>query len=138
MIQILMEHGSHFLLDLEINSIIFSQPPHAMAFSVTERSFDTRTIPESWILLQDIPRLPFGEHLRDPTSVAQRLGKGTPMVLIANDSIVVTGGTLLETFDRLEVAEFSARSLIDASEIGQLTPIGEKDIEELRRKFMKD
>ena len=42
---------------------------------------------------------------------------------------------LLNTFDYLEVAEFSANSLVMASGIGTLRPIGDKEIEELRVAF---
>jgi L-fuculose-phosphate aldolase len=41
----------------------------------------------------------------------------------------------LQTFDRLEVAEFSAKSLVMAALIGKLKPISDKQIEELRVVF---
>ena len=42
---------------------------------------------------------------------------------------------LLQTFDRLEVAEFSANSLVMAASIGPLKPMGDEEIDELRRVF---
>ena len=42
---------------------------------------------------------------------------------------------LLEAFDRLEVAEFSARSLILGRSVGDMRPIAEPQVEALRRKF---
>ena len=51
------------------------------------------------------------------------------------DSIVVTGDSILTTFDRLEVAEFSARSLTQARLLGTLQPIGNEEIDELKEKF---
>ncbi len=50
-----------------INSVILTQSPYLMAFSVTHSQLDVRTIPESWIFLQDIPALPFGIHKREST-----------------------------------------------------------------------
>jgi L-fuculose-phosphate aldolase len=47
----------------EINSIIITQPPFLMAFATTSAMFDVRTIPESWIFLQDVRTVPFGAHL---------------------------------------------------------------------------
>ena len=56
-------------------------------------------------------------------------------MLIANDGVVVTGDKLINTFDRLEVADFSARSLVMAAPLGNLKPITDKEIEELRVAF---
>jgi L-fuculose-phosphate aldolase len=47
----------------------------------------------------------------------------------------VTGDKLLNTFDYLEVAEFSSNSLVMANAIGELKPIGDEEIEELRVAF---
>ena len=42
---------------------------------------------------------------------------------------------LLNTFDYLEVAEFTANSLVMAATIGTLQPIGDEEIEDLRIAF---
>lgn len=47
----------------------------------------------------------------------------------------MTGDQLINTFDRLEVADFSARSLILAAPLGKLNPITDEEIEELRVAF---
>ena len=49
--------------------------------------------------------------------------------------MVVTGDKLINTFDRLEVADFSARSLILAAPLGNLKPITDAEIEDLRVAF---
>ncbi len=119
----------------KINSIILTQSPALMGFCTTGVKFDVRTIPESWIFLQDIPTFPFGsqynEHLND---LAEEF-KHRPFVMLENDSVVVTGDKLINTFDRLEVADFSARSLILAAPLGKLNPITDEEIEELRVAF---
>lgn len=120
----------------DINAIIITQAPYSMAFSITGQTFNDRTIPESWILLQDIPMLPFGSHFKGTKTISDTLGPGHPVVIIENDSILVSGHNLLHAFDRLEVAEFSARSLIYSQPLGEMKPIGEEQIDELRRKFL--
>ena len=57
-------------------------------------------------------------------------------MIIENDSVLVTGNQLLQTFDRLEVAEFSAKSLVMATSVGQLQPINQQQIEDLRKAFL--
>ncbi len=119
----------------KVNSVILTQSPALMGFCTTGVKFDVRTIPESWIFLQDIPTFPFGsqydEHL---TELADEF-RHRPFVMLENDSVVVTGDKLINTFDRLEVADFSARSLILAAPLGKLNPITDKEIEELRVAF---
>jgi len=120
-----------------INSIILTQSPYLMAFSVTHSLLDVRTIPESWIFLQDIPALSFGIHKRESMQIPELLAQGNPAIIIQNDAILVTGDKLLQTFDRLEVAEFSAKSLVMAKPIGALIPINSEQVEELRSVFLK-
>ena len=119
----------------KVNSIILTQSPALMGFCTTGVKFDVRTIPESWIFLQDIPAFPFGsqydEHL---PKLADEFRK-RPFVMLENDSVVVTGDRLINTFDRLEVADFSARSLILAAPLGSLKPITDAEIEDLRVAF---
>lgn len=120
-----------------INSIILTQSPYLMAYSVTHSHIDVRTIPESWIFLQDIPLLPFGSHFMGRTEIPELLSANTPAILIENDSVLITGDKLLQTFDRLEVAEFSAKSLVLAQPIGKLVPISDQQVDELRKVFLK-
>jgi L-fuculose-phosphate aldolase len=120
-----------------INSIIITQSPYLMAFGVTHTSIDVRTIPESWIFLQDVPLVPFGSYFKGKTIIPEILSIGNPALIIENDSVMVTGDKLLQTFDRLEVAEFSAKSLVMAAPIGKLVPINDSQVEDLRRVFLK-
>ncbi|HCR90914.1 MAG TPA: aldolase [Prolixibacteraceae bacterium] len=120
----------------KVNSIILTQAPYLMAYSVTGRKFDVRTIPESWIFLQDVPNVPFGSHFAGSETILNILSDNTPVVIINNDSVLVTGDKLLGTFDRLEVAEFSAKSLTLGASLGKLIPINLSQVEELRKKFL--
>ena len=120
----------------EINSIILTQAPNLMAFGTTNEKFDVRTIPESWIFLQDVPLVPFGSHFQGNDTIPRLLSKKTPAVLIENDSFLVTGDKLLQTFDRLEVAEFSAKSLVMAVPLGKLIPINNEQVKALNEKFL--
>lgn len=120
-----------------VNSIILTQTPYLMAYSVTHNKMDVRTIPESWIFLQDVPNLPFGSHFAGEETILKVLSDETPAVIIQNDSVLITGDKLLGTFDRLEVAEFSAKSLTMGTSLGSLIPINDMQVEALRNKFLK-
>lgn len=129
-------HREIYELNPHVNSIISTQPPNLMAFAVSRQKIDVRTIPESWIFLQDIPTLPFGSQYEDCGRTARMFSPDRPAVLIENEGCIVTGADLLQTFDRLEVAEFSARSLIMARSLGTLVPINEEQVEELRKAWL--
>ncbi|HUW11566.1 MAG TPA: class II aldolase/adducin family protein, partial [Anaerolineae bacterium] len=58
-----------------------------------------------------------------------------PVLLLRNDAILTAGQSVLQAFDRLEIAEFSAKSLIDAQALGEFSPLGKQEIAEINKKF---
>ena len=129
-------HQEIYKRNPHVNSIILTQTPYLMAYSVTAEKLDVRTIPESWIFLQDVPDVPFGSHFAGQEVILDKLSENTPAIIIDNDSVLVTGDKLLGTFDRLEVAEFSAKSLTMGASLGNLVPINPDQVEDLRKKFL--
>ena len=119
----------------EINAIIFTQPEYLMAYGTSHKKLDVRTIPESWIFLQDLENVPFGSHFTNNEKIPDSISKIKPGIIIQNDSVVITGSSLLQAFDRLEVAEFSAKSLVMSSSLGAFVPMEDHEIEELRKAF---
>ena len=114
-----------------VQSVLVAHPPHVMAFAVTEAAFDPRTIPESYILLQQLKRIPFGASFMQPQWTAAELGHNTPALLCENDCIIVTGQSLLNAYDRLEVAEFTAKSILQSRDLGPIVHIGQSDIDDI-------
>lgn len=121
-----------------VESIIIAHPPNIMAFAVTDTPFDSRTIPESYILLRDMPKLPFGMVVNQAEDAAARFRKDTPLAIASNDCVIETGSSLLNAFDRLEVAEYSAKAFIDTYVLGPVQVIGRERIEELKQAFHLD
>jgi L-fuculose-phosphate aldolase len=119
----------------DISSILIAQPPNLMAFAITDAVFDPRTIPESYILLRDIHKVPFGMTFLDRAGTAYSLSSRTPALICENDCVIVTGKSLMNAFDRLEVAEFSAKSIIESVGLGPIVHIPEKDISDIDSAF---
>lgn len=132
-------HRAIYEKNTNINAILIAHPPNILAFGVSDAKFDSRIIPESYIVLREIPKLPFGlEYGRNNSKsygITDYISERTPIVLCENNCIIVTGNSLLQSYDRLEVAEFSAKSIIASKAIGAVVPIGEKEIDELERVF---
>ncbi len=132
-------HEMIYQNDPEIHAILLAHPVHAMAFAVTDAVFDPRTIPESYILLRDVKKLSYETMYTHPEEVAASLSEISPAVMIENDCVVVTGGSLLQAFDRLEVMESTAHSIIDSLEIGPIAHISDAEVEDLKKAFhLKD
>lgn len=119
----------------EVNSIIMTQSPYLMAFGVTGEYLNVRTIPESWIFLQDINIVDYGVHFRGNNN-SEILDDCSTALIIKNDSVIITGDKLLQTFDYLEVAEFSAKSIVLGHSLGEMVPINDDQVEDLRKKFL--
>ena len=75
-------------------------------------------------------------NIHGNNTILNIISENIPVVIIDNDSVLITGDKLLGTFDRLEVAEFSAKSLILAQQIGTVVPISNDQIQALREKFL--
>jgi L-fuculose-phosphate aldolase len=119
----------------KVNSIIMTQSPYLMAFGVTNTYLNVRTIPESWIFLQDIPAVKYGTHFKTNNN-SDIVDNCTTVLIIENDSVLITGDKLLQTFDYLEVAEFSAKSIVLSNALGDMVPINDTEVEDLRKKFL--
>lgn len=121
----------------EINAVIIAHPPHIMAFAVTGIPFDTATIPESYIMLRRVPVLPFGSSFMQPAMTADLFGESAPAALIENHCIITTGESLIKAFDRLEVAEFTANSLIASAGLGKIVGIDDAALKKIDEVFFK-
>lgn len=128
-------HQEIYKRNPKVNSIIMTQSPYLMAFGVTKSFLNVRTIPESWIFLQDIPSIAYGSHFKTNAN-SKIFDNCTTALIVENDSIIVTGNQILQTFDYLEVAEFSAKSIVLGASLGAMVPINDDEVEELRKKFL--
>jgi L-fuculose-phosphate aldolase len=118
-----------------VGAIINAYPVNATAFSVTGAPLDTRTIPESYVVVRQVGRAPFGLQFGDGAELAGMVSARQPAIILENDGVLVTGGDVLETFDRLEVLESTAEALINCRALGALQPLPENVTEELDQAF---
>ncbi len=128
-------HDAIYRQHPRVQAIITAQAPYITAYAIAERSLDTKTIPESYIMLMDVPKLPYGSPYLEHQRIADSITPGTPVLLLQNDSVLISANSLLQAFDRLEVAEFTARSIIETASIGELKSIGDSEIDDLKRAF---
>ncbi|MBL8814441.1 MAG: class II aldolase/adducin family protein [Planctomyces sp.] len=119
----------------DVQAIVFAHPVNATAFSVTHRPLDARTIPESYLFLRDVVRIPFGVPYTDASALADAVSMTSPAALLENDGVMVLGNSVLDAFDRLEVFETTAEAVINAGVVGKVNPMNDAVIAELRSAF---
>jgi L-fuculose-phosphate aldolase len=56
-------------------------------------------------------------------------------MILENDGVLVTGASVLEAFDRLEVLESTAEAIIDCRAVGSLHPLSADVTRELDEAF---
>lgn len=121
----------------DVNAIICSQPPYLMSFGITDEYFNVRTIPESWIFLQDVHNVPVSSlwQENEGKEIREFIKKGSTAVLVRNATAVVVGASLMKAFDYLEVAECSAKSIVQGVSMGKMVAINDAQVAELREHF---
>jgi L-fuculose-phosphate aldolase len=117
--------------------VVNAIPVNATAFSVTATPLDTRTIPESFLVLRDVGTVPYGLQYQDGEGVAELVSPERPVALIENDGALVLGTSPLDAFDRLEVLESTAEAVINSRAIGTVERMSDDTVEELVRAFSK-
>lgn len=109
-----------------------SMPNAIMGFAVSHTFFDSKLIPESYIMLKEVTQLPYGISSED---VAKKMNTSKPVAIIDNECAVTIGKNIVKAFDRMEVLDFSARSVISAINIANITPINDEQTADIDRTF---
>ena len=124
----------------EIRAVVNAYPVNATAFSVSAAPLDTRTIPESYIFLRDVGRVPYGARFGDGRDLAALASLRSPILILENDGVIVCGTSVLDAFDRLEVLETTAEAIINALALnkGIIHRMPDEVIKELNKAFGLD
>ncbi|SMP44401.1 L-fuculose-phosphate aldolase [Neorhodopirellula lusitana] len=130
-----LAHQAIYAKHPDVQAIVFAHPVNGTAFSVTDVKFDTRTIPESYVFLLDVAHVPYGVQYQNDGSIADHVSPKGPAAILENDGVLVTGSSILDAFDRLEVLESTAEAVINAKAIGDVSAMSQSVIDELRSAF---
>ena len=133
-----LAHRAIYQQHPSVDAIVFAHPVNATAFSVTNSVFDTRTIPESYVFLRDVGRVPYGVQYQRDGKIADYISTASPAAILENDGVLVTGSSVLDAFDRLEVLETTSEAVINATSIGKVSAMSQAVIDELRSAFQLD
>jgi L-fuculose-phosphate aldolase len=116
-------------------SIIMATPPSTAAFRIVYQPLDSRTIPESYIFLRDVLRIPYQRVYGNGEEVASSVSPLSPVAILENSDVLVVGKSILDVIDRLKVLETTADALIQARLLGPVRPMNAEAMLELQREF---
>lgn len=89
-----------------INAIVFAHPVNATAFSITSAVFESRTIPESDIVLRDVHRVPYGVQYEPGDCSADFVSATSPAAIashVQNHLLVII---IFESFCKSSTEKF--------------------------------
>jgi L-fuculose-phosphate aldolase len=127
----ILHHLAIFDRHPDIGAIVSASPVNTMALSITDASCDSSIIPESFVLLRSVQRVPFDAQDTNIDQLAAQISLRTPVAILQNGGSVVAGTDLLDAFGRLEVLEATVETIIDGSRLGNVSPIEPRRLKEL-------
>ena len=105
---------------------IYAIPPGKQYEAVSEQMIEN---------IRQLQQLPYEQIYTDPNATSDAFSPAKPAMMIENSCVIVTGESLLQAFDRLEVMESTAHSIILSKEIGDIVHITDDEIEDLKTAF---
>lgn len=94
----------------EMNGVVHAHPPYATAFAIKGEALDKMMMPESVIMIGDIPLAVYGTPSTEeiPDSLMPFLGKKTA-VLLENHGALTWGTDVMEAYLNMERLEYTAK-----------------------------
>lgn len=126
-------HRKIYELHSDVNAVILSHAPSIMAYAVTGTPFETRLISEGYIVLGDVQRVETSDAALDEAHIANVLGHRRSAAVVDNRCAIVTGASLLNAFDRMEVLEYGAASALAIMGTGKAVVLTDEEIEGTNR-----
>ena len=85
-----------------------------------------------YMVMQDVISLPQTQYAGKQEEITAVFDGRTSVAVLEGGGVIVTAPSLLKAYDRLEVAEYSARAILESSQLGNIVEITEKQVDEIR------
>ncbi len=128
-------HQAIYRVRPDLRAIVHAHPVALVAFSICRRVPDTSLFPQASHVCGQVGYAPYalpgseqlGRHIADV------FAQGYHCVLLENHGVVIGGSSLADAFQRFETLEFTAKTIIKASLLGQPRYLTADQIELSRR-----
>jgi L-fuculose-phosphate aldolase len=126
-------HLSVYAARPDIRAIIHAHPGALVSFSICGQVPDTRLFPESWNICGGVAfaryEIPGSEQLGKRIAETFASESQPNCVVLENHGVVVGGRDLSEAFQRFETLEFTAQTVINARQLGEVHYLSGPQIE---------
>lgn len=126
-------HLSVYAARPDIGAIIHAHPGALVSFSICGQVPNTRLFPESWNICGQVAFAPYAipgsKQLGERIAEAFASEDEPNCVILENHGVVVGGRDLSEAFQRFETLEFTAQTIINARQLGQVHYLSDEQIE---------
>ena len=130
-----LAHRTIYEAHPDVGSVVNANASNCLAFSVCNKAIDTRTLPESYILLREVSLLPFETTFSNMAKMTSTLSLRHPAAVLANNGVLVVGSDVVSVFDKLEVLDSTAEAILGSLPIGGYVPIGKDAIDDIVKAF---
>ncbi|MDR3636897.1 MAG: class II aldolase/adducin family protein [Isosphaeraceae bacterium] len=113
----------------DVRGIVHAHPVALVAFSICRRVPDTRLLPQARQICGEVGFAPYALPGSEALgrSIAQTFAEGFACVVLENHGVVTAGASLQAAFERFETLEFTAKTVIKASLLGEVRYLSDAD-----------
>ena len=123
-------HKAIYDIRPDIKAVIHAHPPALVSFSIARKIPNTNIIPQAKNICGPIGyaeyALPGSNLLGD--KIAEQFSQGYDAVIMENHGVVIGGTDIRDAYIRFEALEFSARTIIGASTVGEVQYLSDEQI----------
>ena len=129
-------HRAIYAARPDLGGIVHAHPVALVAFSISQQTPDTRLIPQARHVCGEVGfaryALPGSRQLGE--NIASVFAAGHDCVLLENHGVVVGGDTLETAFQRFETLEFTAKTIIQARQLGEVRRLSDEQFQQFERR----
>ena len=129
-------HLSIYAARPDIRAIIHAHPGALVSFSICGQEPDTRLFPEAWNVCGKVAfaryEVPGSNQLGAKIAAEFSSGERPNCVVLENHGVVVGGRDLAEAFQRFETLEFTAQTILNAKQLGEVHYLSDEQIRTLQ------
>lgn len=116
----------------EIQAVIHAHPPYVISLSLAGMAFDRQYLPESVLLLGNVPVAKYAIPSTDKVAESIRpYIKKTDILILERHGSVAIGKSLEEAFYKTAILEKTAHIIWLASRLGPLIPLDPREVKEI-------
>lgn len=113
----------------DVNAIVHAHPPFSSVFAVSNKKINCRLSGEGRAMLGEPSYAPYAlMGTKELAQIVSDHAQKSNVIFMQNHGIITMGDNLLAAFDRLEVAEFTARLTILTELMGNKQELNEEQV----------